>query len=70
MTGLHPIGILKLRSASTGERSGTIDISRDDDGTIHMRVTRAGEDMIIRMKPLCALSIAELLAQAADVPTQ
>lgn len=70
MTTPSAIGILKLRNATTGERSGTINIHRDEHGTIHMRIIRAGEAVVIRMRPQCALSVAELLASAADVPTQ
>lgn len=59
-------GKIKLHNAKTRERTGSIDICADDEGNIHMCVTRVGGQLVIRMKPDVALKVAGVLCDAAE----
>jgi hypothetical protein len=66
MSVIHTVGVIRLRDAKTGERTGTIDICRDTDGVVHLRAVRAGDEVVLRMLPDVAQRVAKLLDEAAE----
>jgi hypothetical protein len=65
MTTVHTVGTVKLRNAKSGERTGTVDICRDTEGIVHLRAVRAGEEVVLKMKPDVAELVAQYLMDAA-----
>ena len=66
MSVIHTVGVIRLRDAKTGERTGTIDICRDEEGIVHLRAVRAGEEVVLRMLPNVAELVAQHLLDAAE----
>lgn len=62
---IHSVGHLNLADASTGTRTGVIDVCRDEDGNVHFRVNRRGAEVVMRLTPDIARQTARLLDKAA-----
>lgn len=71
MTGIiSTIGFVRLTSKSTGERTGIIDICRDEEGNVHMRVNRKGNEVVMHFSPSVALTVADLLRRAGGAQVE
>lgn len=64
MTTIITVGVLKLSSAKDGSRTGVIDVCRDTEGNVHLRINRLGNEVVIMLAPSIALQAAALIEKA------
>ena len=72
MPTYETVGVIEFRTPA-GVRTGCVDVCREDNGDVVVRMNRLGHEVIVIWPPGQARRIAALVAKAAadapDVPT-
>jgi hypothetical protein len=66
MSTIHTIGVINFKSEKTDKRTGVVEVCLDTDGSVHMRVNRNGEEVVITLRPSAANQVSDLLHRAAQ----
>jgi hypothetical protein len=64
MSIIHSVGAVQFKNRD-GKKTGVIDVCRDEDGLVHVRVNRMGEEIVLKIRSEAALKIADLFTRAA-----
>jgi hypothetical protein len=59
------VGVLTFKSRQSGERTGCIDVCRDEAGSVHVRINRLGNEVVLHLPPATAMAAARLILKAA-----
>lgn len=66
----HPtivsIGALEFRNPATGAKTGVVDVCRDTNSVVHVRVNRMGDEAVMLLTPVQTIKVATLLLEAID----
>lgn len=65
MPTYETVGVVRFVSADTGERTGCIDVCRQNSDAVVVRLNSRGHEAIVQVSPATARRVADLLAKAA-----
>lgn len=61
---IHAVGVINMVSGETGQRTGAIDVCRSDNGTVHVRVNRFGDEVVLVLPPPIVRRLIDILQEA------
>lgn len=66
MTTIYTVDVAKFTAAVTGDPVGTVDVCRDDDGFVHLRINANGDEVVLRIHRDQARRVRNMIDRAID----
>jgi len=64
MTTIYTVDCAKFHARETGEPIGTVDVCRDDDGYIHLRINNGSDEIVMKLDRLQARRVRNMIDDA------